>query len=91
MTALNNRLLIADNTGDELFEIDPDGSDSQGTLLRDLPSGLTSPLSMTVLNNRLLIANSFSDELFEIDPDGSDSQGRVVARPAIGPDLRRMP
>ena len=37
------RLLIADITGDELYEIDPDGADSQGTLLRDLPSGLTSP------------------------------------------------
>ena len=31
MTASINRLLIADDFGgDELFEIDPDGSDSQG-------------------------------------------------------------
>ena len=40
---LGGRLLIADNDGDELWEIDPDGSDSQGTLLRDLPTNLTSP------------------------------------------------
>ena len=40
MTAFNNRLLIADDTGDELYEIDPDGADSQGGVLRDLPSGL---------------------------------------------------
>lgn len=43
-----NRLLIADNSGDELFEIDPDGADSQGTRLRALPAGLTSPFAMTV-------------------------------------------
>ena len=40
MTVLNNRLLIADNSGDELYELDPDGADSQGTRLRALPSGL---------------------------------------------------
>ena len=31
------RLLIADTTSDELWEIDPDGTDTEGTLLRDLP------------------------------------------------------
>ena len=48
MTVFNNRLLIADDGGDELYEIDPDGADTQGTLLRDLPSGLTSRFAMTV-------------------------------------------
>ena len=48
-TVLNNRLLIADDTGDELYELDPDGADSQGTRLRALPSGLTHPQGMTVL------------------------------------------
>ena len=69
------RLLIADNTGDELFELDPDGVDSEGTPLRDLPSGLTTPLSMAVYNGRLLIADNTGDELFELDPDGADTQG----------------
>ena len=44
------RLLIADTTGDELYELDPDGADSQGDRLRALPSGLTIPQAMTVLN-----------------------------------------
>ena len=44
MTSHNGRLLIADSTGDELYEIDPDGADTQGNAaagLADLPSGLT--------------------------------------------------
>ena len=45
MTVLSGRLLIADTTGDELFEIDPDGADSQGTRLRALPTALTGPLA----------------------------------------------
>ena len=82
MTVLSGRLLIADNTGDELFEIDPDGADSQGTRLRALPTALTSPAGMTVLSGRLLIADNTGDELFEIDPDGADSQGtRLRALP----------
>ena len=72
------RLLIADNSGEELFEIDPDGADSQGTLLRDLPSGLTSPFGMTDFDGRLLIADFSGAELFEIDPDGADSQGTLL-------------
>ena len=76
------RLLIADDTGDELFEIDPDGADSQGTRLRALPTALTAPRGMTVLSGRLLIADNTGDELFEIDPDGADSQGtRLRALP----------
>ena len=48
VTADSGRLLIADSFGaDELYEIDPDGSDSQGTRLRALPSGVET-LSMTV-------------------------------------------
>ena len=37
------RLLIADVAVAELWEIDPDGADTEGTLLRDLPTTLTSP------------------------------------------------
>ena len=48
MTVLNSRLLIVDDTGDELYEINPDGADAEGTRLRALPSGLTFPTGMTV-------------------------------------------
>ena len=78
MTNFNGRLLIADNSGNELWEIDPDGSDTQGTLLRDLPSGLTSPQSMTNFNGRLLIADNSGTELWEIDPDAADTQGTLL-------------
>ena len=73
-----SRLLIADTTGDELWEIDPDGADTQGTLLRDLPTTLTGPQGMTVLGGRLLIADNTGDELWEIDPDGADTQGTLL-------------
>ena len=68
---------------DELWEIDPDGSNSQGTLLRDLPSGLSSANGMTAFNNRLLLADSTDDpaiggDLYEINPDGSNSQGGLL-------------
>ena len=36
-----SRLFVADNTGDELYEIDPDGVDTEGTRLRAFPTGLT--------------------------------------------------
>ena len=79
------RLLIANNDGDELYEIDPDGSDSQGGLLRALPSGLTGPQGMAVFNGRLLIADANGSELFDIDPDGADSQ--VIRLRALPPGL----
>ena len=88
MTVLGGRLLIADDTGDELWEIDPDGADTQGTLLRDLPGNLTFPQAMTVLGGRLLIADFTGDELWEIDPDGADTQGTLL-RDLPGPNLRQ--
>ena len=76
------RLFIADFTGAELYEIDPDGADTQGTRLRALPTGLTVPTGMTVYEGRLLITDNDGDELFEIDPDGADTQGtRLRALP----------
>ena len=78
-----SRLLIADTNSNELYELDPDGADSQGDRLRALPSGLTFPVGMTVLNGRLLIADDSGDELYELDPDGADSQGdRLRALPS---------
>ena len=56
----DHRLLIADNDGDELYELDPDGANTQGTRLRALPTGLTGPQSMTVYNGRLLIADNMA-------------------------------
>ena len=58
MTVFNGRLLVADVSsggGTGLYEIDPDGADSQGDRLRAFPSGLTNPLSMAVFNGRLLV------------------------------------
>ena len=83
MTVLGSRLLVADITGDELYEIDPDGSDTEGTRLRAFPSGLTFPQGMTVLGSRLLVADNTGDDLWEIDPDGSDTEGtRLRAFPS---------
>ena len=71
MTVYENRLLIADYIGGaELYELDPDGGDTEGTRLRALPSGLTTPTGMTVFNGRLLIVDTDGEELYEIDPDG---------------------
>ena len=42
-----------------------DGADDEGTLLRDLPTSLSSPNAATVLNGRLLVADNVGDELFE--------------------------
>ena len=79
MTVFEGRLLIADHLGRELWEIDPDGSDTEGTILRILPSGLLTPHGMTVFEGRLLIADSsLSDNLWEIDPDGSDTEGTIL-------------
>ena len=69
------RLFIVDPVGDNLWEIDPDGADTEGTELRDLPSTLNTSHSMTVLNGRLLIVDDSGDELWEIDPDGADTEG----------------
>ena len=54
------------------------GPDTEGTLLRDLPTTLTSPTGMTVLGGRLLIADTIGDELWEIDPDGADTEGTLL-------------
>ena len=55
--AMALRLLIADVVSDELYEINPDGLDTEGSRLRAFPSGLTHPGGMTVFNGRLLIAD----------------------------------
>ena len=72
------RLFVCDNDGDELWEIDPDGADGEGTLLREFPAALADPRGMTVLNGRLLIADRNGDELWEIDPAGADAEGTLL-------------
>ena len=78
---LGGRLLIADTTGNHiLWEIDPDGADTEGTLLRDLPTTLTAAGGMTVLGGRLLIADfGGNDVLWEIDPDGARHRGHTAS------------
>ena len=73
-----SRLLIAGRTSDELWEVDPDGADSEGTLLRSFPASLTSPRAMAVYGGRLLIADNDNDGLWEVDPDGADSEGTLL-------------
>ena len=77
-STLVGKLLIADNTGNGLWEIDPDGADSEGTRLRQLPAALTTPFGMTVLAGRLLIADWSYDQIVEIDPDGADTEGTLL-------------
>ena len=60
-----SRLFVCDNTGDELWELDPDGSDSQGTS-RTLPVTLLSPRGM--FNGRLL-ADADDDKLWVLNVD----------------------
>ena len=72
------RLLIAAEDAGDLYEIDPDGANSQGDLLRALPSGLTEPQAMTSHDGRLLIVDADGSDLYEIDPDGADAQGGLL-------------
>ena len=72
-----SRLFIADNTGDELWEIDPDGSDTEGVELRNLPSGLTNPWAMTVFTEPELLPLSVSATAG--DPTGAvDLRGSIA-------------
>ena len=72
------RLFIVDTFSLELFELDPDGADTQGTSLRHLPSGISSLEGMANFGGRLLIVDQFGDELFELDPDGADTEGTLL-------------
>ena len=69
------RLLVFDDTSDDIFEINPDGEDTEGTRLRGLPSTLVQPAAAAVLNGRLLVFDNIGDELYEINPDGEDTEG----------------
>ena len=71
------RLLIVDVGTSRLYEIDPDGADSQGGILRGLsPADISMPRAITNFKGRLLIADDDDpSELFEIDPDGANAQG----------------
>ena len=83
MTVFNGRLLVADDASSALWELDPDGADGQGDLIRNLPSVLSFPLGMTVFNGRLLVVYD-NGELWEIDPDGADTEGEKIRDPPSG-------
>ena len=79
------RLLIAnDASGDELWEIEPDGSDTQGINLREFPTNLLVPTSMTKFQGSLLVGDQSGADLWDIDPDGSDSQGTELRKMSVG-------
>ena len=58
MTSHGGRLLIADSTGDELWEVSDPDTPSGATLLGSLPATLTSPAGMTSHGGRLLITDT---------------------------------
>ena len=72
------RLFVADRTGNQIFELNPDALESSTAALRDLPSGFTNPRGMTVFNGRLLVVDTATRELHEIDPDGADTEGTLL-------------
>ena len=63
-----------DNEGGSLWDINPDGSNTEGDYLRDTTFLPTTNVSMVEYNERLLINNSGIDVLDEINPDGSNSE-----------------
>ena len=73
-TTTARRLFVADSTSDRLFEVDPDGSTSQGTS-RTMPSGLTQPGGMVNYGESLLVSDDSGDELWDLDQDGGNGQG----------------
>ena len=80
MTSHKGRLFIISGVSgnDDIWEIDPDGSDTEGMNLRTVPQSNTR--SMTSYDDRLLIADATlgSEDLWEIDPDGSDTEGNEL-------------
>ena len=83
MAVYNERLLIANGSVPDLWEVDPEGDDGEGTKLRNFPSTLHNPQSMTVFNGRLFIVPFAGDRLWELDPDGANTQGtsRILLPP----------
>ena len=81
IVAFKGRLIVTVDSN-TLWEIDPDGADNEGTLLRYTPpdaqrDGMTVRVDgMADYNGRLLITTAPREsEIWEIDPDGEDSQG----------------
>ena len=72
-------LLVVDDSGDELWRIDPSSPGTATTPpnpygnLGDLPSGLTAPHAMAWHDGALYVVDSGSDELWRIDPSAPDS------------------
>ena len=71
-----SRLFLVDASRN-LYELDRDGANGEGTLLRSLPAQLQTPTRMVQYQGRLLIVDDNGDELWDIDPDGANTQGTV--------------
>ena len=76
-TTTARRLFAADPANDRLFEIDPDGSDGQGTF-RALPGDLEGPIGMANYGFRLLVSDHTGAELWSLDPDGGGGEGNEL-------------
>ena len=74
MTWDGQQLVIADDTGDELWTLarNGDGSYTPGnaSLQGDLPSGVSSPFAMTWDGQQLVIADTADDELWTLARNG---------------------
>ena len=75
MAELDGRLLVADVAGRELWDIDPQGDDDQGVILRTFPADLSTPIAMCLHNGRLLVVDLAALTLWDVDPQGDDDQG----------------
>ena len=71
------RLLVTDDAGNELWNINPDNPDDESGdygNLGNFPSGLTTPVAMAGHDGMLLIADNGGDELWNINPDNPGQQ-----------------
>ena len=79
----DGRLLIADFDFTELWELDPDGADDQGGVLRDLPFGLTTPRSMAFMAT-YPSATTFGAEYGVVTASGIEGTGSSSDPPRVG-------
>ena len=69
------RLFAADTSGDELWELDPDGADDEGTS-RTLPNALINPNALALHQFNILCIQSGG--LWRLNPEGGNREGALI-------------